>query len=254
MRLKARVAIVTGGASGIGRAICELFAEQGAKVSVADVDDDGGRETVRRVEAAGGAAMFRHADVAREDDVRSVVGDTAAAFGGVDILVNDAAAFVYGTVEEVTDADWQRVMGVNVIGPSYCARHVLPHLKVAGGGSVVNIVSVSAFIAQPGFVPYNVSKAALLQLTRCMAMDLAPFNVRVNCICPGPVHTPAVERRLHDDPEYREQFEAEMAGHSVMRRMGQPREIAYGALFLASDESSYITGESLVMDGGWTIG
>ena len=149
MRLRARVAIVTGGASGIGRAICELFAEQGAKVSVADVDDDGGRETVRRVEAAGGAAMFRHADVAREDDVRSVVGDTAAAFGGVDILVNDAAAFVYGTVEEVTDADWQRVMGVNVIGPSYCARHVLPHLKVAGGGSVVNIVSVSAFIARP---------------------------------------------------------------------------------------------------------
>ena len=254
MRLKDKVAIVTGGASGIGQALCELFAEEGARVSIADIDSEGSQETVRRIEAAGGEAMFTHSDVSREADVENVVRDTVAAYGGVNVLVNDAGAFVFGTVEDVTDADWQRVIGVNVIGASYCVKHVLPQLKVAVGATVVNIASVSSFIAQPAHMPYNVSKGALLQLTRCLAMDLAPFNIRVNCVCPGPVFTPAAERRQQATGEDREKFFAEMADFTLLKRMGQPREIAYGALFLASDESSFVTGEALVMDGGWTIG
>ena len=174
MRLRHKVAIVTGGASGIGRAICELFAEEGARVLVADIDEGGGRETVRRIAAGDGEATFSRTDISREAEVETMVESAVAAYETVDILVNDAAAFVFGKIEDVTDADWQRVLGVNVIGTSYCVKHVIPLMKANGGGSIVNVASVSSFIAQPAFVPYNASKGALLQLTRCLAMDLAP--------------------------------------------------------------------------------
>ena len=252
MRLRDKVAIVTGGASGIGRAICELFAEEGARVVVADIDDEGGEETLRRIKSAKGEGVFVRTDVSREADVEGLVQAAMEAYSTINILVNDAAAFVFGTVEEVTDADWQRVMGVNVIGAAYCVKHVLPAMKDAGGGSIVNIASVSSFIAQPAFVPYNASKGALLQLTRCLAMDLAPYNIRVNCICPGSVLTSATERHLRFIGADRDDFLNEAASASFLKRVGEPREIAYGTLFLASDESSFVTGVPLVMDGGLT--
>ena len=252
MRLNDKVTIVTGGASGIGQGICELFAEEGALVMVADIDVDGGEETVRRIESAGGQASFTRTDVSREAEVEAMVQATVSAYGGVHVLVNDAAAFVFGKVEDVTDADWQRVFGVNVIGPSYCVKHVLPSMKAAGGGSIVNIASISSLIAQPGFIPYNASKGALLQVTRCLALDLAPHNIRVNCICPGSVRTPATERHIQFDGVDRETFLRAAADQNFQKRLGEPREIAYGALFLASDESSFVTGTPLVMDGGQT--
>ena len=250
MRLEGKVAIVTGGASGIGRAICELFAEEGANVAIADIDVNGGQETLRRIKDAGGEATFLKTDVSVESEFEELVQATVRAFGTVDILVNDAAAFVFGRVEEVTDDDWARVMGVNVIGASYGVKHVLPVMKKAGGGSIVNVASVSAFIAQPAFVPYNASKGALLQLTRCLALDLAPHNIRVNCVCPGAVQTQASEQHrqfLKSDPE---EFRQEAAGASFQKRVGKPKEIAYGVLFLASDEASFVTGTPLIMDGG----
>ena len=250
MRLDGKVAIVTGGAAGIGRAICELFASEGAKVVVADIDTDGGQETVNLVTDTGGAATFVATDVSNESQVESLVEASVAAYGDVNVLVNDAAAFVFGTVEQVTDADWQRVLGVNVLGPAYTVRHVLPHMRRAGGGSIVNIASVSSFRAQPAFVPYNASKGALLQLTRCLALDLAPDNIRVNCVCPGAILTQATELHRQFTGEGREQFLADAANSNFMKRHGQPMEIAYGALFLASDESSFMTGQPLVLDGG----
>jgi NAD(P)-dependent dehydrogenase (short-subunit alcohol dehydrogenase family) len=252
MRLENKVAIVTGGASGIGRAICELFAEEGARVAVADVDAQGGQETVRNIRAARGEAFFVRTDVSREAEVEKMVQATVSAYGTVNVLVNDAAVFVFGLVENVTDADWQRVLGVNVLGPAYCVKHVLPAMKAAGGGAIVNIASVSSLIAQPAFVPYNTSKGALLQLTRCLAMDLAPYNIRVNCICPGAILTPATERHRQFIKADRDKFLQEAANYSFLKRLGQPREIAYGALFLASDESSFVTGAPLVIDGGMT--
>ena len=150
MRLDGKAAIVTGGAAGIGRAICELFASEGARVVVADIDTDGGEATVDLVRTAGGTATFVATDVSRESEVESLVQASVAAYGGVNVLVNDAAAFVFGTIEQVTDADWQRVLSVNVLGPSYTVKHVLPHMRNAGGGSIVNIASVSSFLAQPG--------------------------------------------------------------------------------------------------------
>ena len=252
MRLEGKTAIVTGGASGIGRAICELFAEEGARLTIADIDVEGGEQTLASVRAAGGVAQFVATDVSKEVDVQAMVQAAVDAYGAVNILVNDAAAFVFGEVQDVSDADWARVFGVNVIGQAYCVKHALPHMQAAGGGAIVNLASVSGFIAQPGFIPYNASKGAVLQLTRCLAMDLAPHNIRVNAVCPGSVLTPATERHrqfVGADPE---EFLAEAGASNFMKRVADPREIAYGALFLASDEASFVTGTPLVMDGGLT--
>ena len=252
MRLEGKNAIVTGGASGIGRAICELFAEEGARLTIADIDVDGGEQTLVNVRAAGGTAQFVATDVSKEGDVAAMVQAAVDAYGAVNILVNDAAAFVFGEVQDVSDADWARVFGVNVIGQAYCVKHVLPHMKAAGGGAIVNLASVSGFIAQPGFIPYNASKGAVMQLTRCLALDLAPHNIRVNCVCPGSVLTPATERHRRFVGADREEFLAEAGAGNFMKRVASPREIAYGALFLASDEASFVTGTPLVMDGGLT--
>ncbi len=252
MRLENKVAVVTGGAAGIGRAICELFVEEGARVVVADIDVGGGEETVRRIRDSQGESLFVRTDVSKEGDVQAMVEAAKTAYGTADVLVNDAAAFVFGEVQNITDADWQRVFGVNVIGQAYCVKHVLPVMKEAGGGAIVNIASVSGFIAQPAFVPYNASKGAVMQLTRCLALDLAPYNIRVNCVCPGSVLTQATELHRQFVGEDRETFLAEAANSNFMKRNADPRETAYGALFLASDEASFVTGTPLVMDGGGT--
>ena len=252
MRLDGKVAVVTGGSAGIGRAICELFASEGAKVVVADIDTGGGRETVDLVRAAGGTATFVATDVSKEREVESLVEASIEAYGGVNVLVNDAAAFVFGRVEDVTDDQWKRVLSVNVLGPAYAAKHVLPSMRSAGGGSIVNIASVSSLVAAPAFVPYNTSKGALLQLTRCLALDLAADNIRVNCVCPGAILTQATELHREFTGEDREKFLAGAADSNFLKRHGTPKEIAYGALFLASDESSFMTGQPLIIDGGAT--
>ena len=252
MRLQDKNAIITGGASGIGRAICELFAEEGARLTIADIDTAGGERTLASVRAAGGEAQFVATDVSKEAEVAAMAQAAVDAYGSVNILVNDAAAFVFGEIEDITDADWQRVFGVNVIGQAYCVKHALPHMKAAGGGSIVNLASVSGFIAQPAFIPYNASKGAVMQLTRCLALDLAPYNIRVNCVCPGSVLTPATERHRRFMGADRDEFLAEAGASNFMKRVADPREIAYGALFLASDEASFVTGTPLVMDGGLT--
>jgi NAD(P)-dependent dehydrogenase (short-subunit alcohol dehydrogenase family) len=252
--LEGKNAIVTGSGNGIGRAIAMRFAAEGAKVTVAEIEEDTGQATVDLITQAGGTAIYSRTDTTDSVSVKAAVAATNAAHGEVDVLVNNAAAFVFGKVEDVTEADWAKVFGVNVIGYANCVREVLPSMRKQNGGAIVNIASVSSFIAQPEFIPYNASKGAVAQLTRCLAMDLAIDNIRVNAVCPGSIRTRATDRHIAElglDPE--ESYE-DFGNTSPMKRMGKPSEIASGALFLASGEASFMTGAQIVIDGGATIG
>jgi NAD(P)-dependent dehydrogenase (short-subunit alcohol dehydrogenase family) len=253
MKLESRAAIVTGAGAGIGKAIAERFAREGAKVMIAEIDEEAGESCAENIRRNGGEAVFTPADTSSAASAREMVARAIDCFGGVDILVNNAAAFVYGKVEEVTPEDWARVFGVNVIGYANTVREVLPTFRAAGGGVVVNMASVSSFIAQPAFVAYNASKGAVAQLTRCLAMDLAPDNVRVNAICPGAIRTQATDQHIASLGMDRQEAYRELGDACLMKRMGRPEEIAGAAVFLASDDASYITGAHLVVDGGATI-
>ena len=250
MRLKNKVAIVTGGGSGIGRATCQLFAEQGAHVVVADINQQGGKETVALLPK--GKAVFIKADVSQEDQVKRLIKGAVKAFGKLDILVNNAAAFVFGRVEDTTVEDWRRVLGTNVIGPALCVKHAVPEFKKAGGGAIVTIGSISSFIAQADYVPYNTSKSALINMTRCLAMDLAPFNIRANVVCPGVIRTPTLVRIIEERKMTPEDIPRDWGNDHLLKRLGEPCEIANAVLFLASDEASFVTGTHLMVDGGYT--
>ena len=254
MRFEDKTVIVTGGGTGIGEAICHRFAGEGANVVIAELEVDNGKSTATDINANGGTATFCETDTSNSDSVRSMVACAVDEFGTVDILVNNAATFVFGKVEEVTDADWARVFGVNVIGYANCVREMLPTFRKSGGGTVVNIASVSSFIAQPEFIPYNTSKGAVSQLTRCLAMDLAPDNIRVNAVCPGSIKTRATDLHIDSLGLDREQSYIDFGQDALMKRMGEPKEIASVVAFLASDDASYMTGSHVIVDGGLSIG
>ena len=193
-RLHGKVAVITGAGAGIGRATAELFAEEGAAVVIAERDDSTGREAAERIKQAGGRALFVQTDVADESSCERMAAEAVAAFGAIHILVNNAAIFILRGID-ATPEEWRQMLDVNVMGPALVAKHVVPAIRKAGGGAIVNLASISSFIAQPNFVTYNTTKAAILGMTRCMAMDLAPDNIRVNDVCPGVVWTQIVERQ-----------------------------------------------------------
>lgn len=250
-RLKDKVAIVTGGAAGIGEATAVLFAEEGAKVVVADLDKAAGDKTVEQIQKAGGDAIFVKTDVSDEKAARRVCDEAVKRFGKLNILVNNAATFILKGIEADVE-DWERSLRVNVIGSSLMSRYAVEKIKMSSGGAIVNLSSISAFVAQPLFVTYSATKAALLQMTRNMAMDLAPFNIRVNCVCPGTILTRATSDHMKRVGKTLKQFLAEEGPAHLLNRIGQPREVAYAILFLASDEASFITGTHLMVDGGYT--
>ena len=245
-RVHDKVAVVTGGATGIGEATAELFAEEGARVAIVD-RDPAGATVANRIENA----RFYRADIASEDDVRDAMERAETDLGGIDILVNNAAVFVLKGLD-ATREDWRQSLDVNIIGTSLCTRYAAESMKKRGGGAIVNLSSISAFIAQPEFLTYSATKAALVNMTRCMALDLARDGIRVNCVCPGTIRTAATDRHMEQTGETEEEFLAENAPMHLLNRVGTPREVAYAILFLASDEASFITATSLMVDGGYT--
>ncbi len=253
MRMKHKVAVITGAGCGRGRSIAQLFAKDWAKVVVAEKDVTTGGQTAADILGCGGTALFHRTDTSDVESVKRMVAAAVHEYGNINVLVNNAAAFVFGKIEDVTQADWDKVFGVNVIGYANCVRECFPTMQTSGGGAIVNIASVSSFIAQPGFIPYNASKGAVSQLTRCLAMDLAPYGIRVNGICPGAIKTSGTDQHIEAAGLEPEQAMRDFGSDAMLKRMGNPIEVAYGALFLASDEASFVTGAHLVIDGGATI-
>ncbi len=252
-RLNGKVAVVTGGADGIGRATCDVFSREGAAVVIADVNVEQGQALARAIASRGGRALFVETDVADEAAVARMVAQAVKAFAKIDILVKNAAVFVLRGIDATVE-EWRKILDVNVIGVSLVSKHVVPQIRKAGGGAIVNLGSISSFIAQPQFVTYNATKAAIATMTRCMALDLAPDKIRVNAVCPGTVWTQIVERITREKGMDRKAADAdpELGGASMLKRIAEPEEIARAILFLASDDASYVTGAHLMVDGGYT--
>lgn len=251
--LTGRVAIITGGASGIGRATAGLFACEGAQVVVADVDRAHGTEVVQGIVSAGGRAIFEPADVALAADCERVVRRARTEFGALHVVVNAAGIIRRATVLELDEPDWDRVMAVNVKSIFLLSKHALPLLAESGGGSIVNIASGWGLAGGLRAAAYCASKGAVVLLTKAMAIDHGPEKIRVNCVCPGDTETRMLRDEARQLGEREEQFLAD-AARRPLGRVGTPAEIARAILFLASDAASFVTGAALVVDGGGLAG
>ena len=249
-RLAGKVAFVTGGARGIGRAIVEKFAEEGALVTFVDLDETAGREVVRS--AGADVVEFRCADVTAEGDVRHAIEAVAAARGTVDVLVNNAGVNAYFDATEMTEAEWDRVFAVDLKGAWLCAKHALRAMKRAGRGSIVNIASIHATLTMAGMFPYAAAKSGIVGLTRSLALDYAPMGIRVNAVLPGWTRTRLVEEWFAMQPDPVE-AERHVLDVHPLRRIATPAEIANLVAFVASDEASAITGAALAADCGLGI-
>jgi len=246
-RVDGKVAIVTGGAVGMGESHCLLLAREGAKVVVTDIDGAGGAATAHQIRDDGGDAIFVQHDVASEDQWQNVIDEAVATYGKVDILVNNAGIVVFKPNDETSVEEWDRIMDVNSTGVFLGCKLIVPAMQKAGGGSIVNISSIYGIIGAPNAAAYQASKGAVRMLTKSCAVDYAEYNIRVNSIHPGVVMTPLLAS-VTNDPETLKQ----LLGTTIANRTADPIELAYPMLLLASDESSYMTGAELVVDGGYT--
>jgi NAD(P)-dependent dehydrogenase (short-subunit alcohol dehydrogenase family) len=252
MKLNDRVAVITGSASGIGRATALEFAKEGARVIVADIDLPGARETVEQIESAEGWALPIETDVSSPDSVQELVEQVIQSFGKVDILINNAAIQVNKTVEETTFEEWNQEIGVNLGGVFLCSKLFLPHLR-RSKGCIVNMASVNGFFVEPSCAGYCATKGGIIALTKAMAIDHGKDGVRVNCICPGYINAGLAWGYFEAQPNPAESRKAAGQLHAL-GRIGQPEEVARIAVFLASDDASFMTGSAVVVSGGFGIG
>ncbi|HZR82217.1 MAG TPA: SDR family oxidoreductase [Candidatus Binatia bacterium] len=249
-RLAGKVAIVTGAAKGQGEGVARTFAEEGACVALLDVLDDAGRRVAEEIGAAGGEARFWHCDVSSEAEVRAAIDGAASAWGGIDVLYNNAAVCAFfRKIADLSADDWDRTLAINLRGPFLCAKHALPHIVKRGGGAIVNVSSHGAFQASPiGCADYGVAKGGLITLTYYLASEYGADGVRANCIAPGPVPTD-LNRLFLDDPNARKMTEAMIP----LGRVGEIADVARAAVFLASDDAKWISGAVLRVDGGIVV-
>jgi len=251
-RMEAKAVIVTGGALGIGRATCELLAREGANVAVVDLLDEEGRELASKIGRAGGTARYWRADVARESDVQRVFREIGEAFGRIDVLVNNAGiSGANKPTHELSEEEWDRVQAVNVKGVFFCTKHAVPWMLQAGGGSIVNLSSIYGLVGAPDSPPYHASKGAVRLMSKTDALLYAKQGIRVNSVHPGFIWTPMVEKYLRTQGDVAQLRRGLDALHPL-GRIGEPEDVAYGILYLACDESKFVTGSELVIDGGYT--
>ena len=248
VRLKDKVAIVTGAGTGIGAATAELFAREGAKVLIADYDSNSARTVAERI---GPQAAAVQTDVRKDADIKAMVDACLKAFGRVDILVNNAGRGALGTVVTTAEEEWDDIMAVNLKGVFLCSKHVVPVMKASGGGNIVNVASTAAVAGIPDRAAYVASKGGVAALTRSMALDHAADNIRVNAVAPGVTWSNYYDRMLTQVPDP-VAFKKGLQDRAPMGRVGQPIEIATAILWLASDESGFATGSMLTIDGGYT--
>lgn len=250
MRLEGKVALITGGARGQGAAEAKLFAKEGAKVVIADILDEEGEKLEAEVAELGGECFYTHLDVSDSENWEKTVETAVTRFGKIDILVNNAGIAVWGTNDDTTEEIWDTVMDVNAKGVFLGTKHVIPEMKKSGGGSIINISSISGLVGQPTIQPvYNASKGAVRIFTKSTAVQYGSYGIRANSIHPGATDTDMISHRIQG-----EQNKNRIKNTVPLQRVAKPIEIAYGALFLASDESSYMTGSEMVIDGGVTAG
>ena len=249
MEFEGKVAVITGAGMGMGKAIAIAFAEEGASIVVVDVNIDTGQETVKTIQNKGGRAIFIQADVSNASDAQQIAVDTISSFERIDVLVNNAGIQHYGSVIETTEEEWDQVLGVNLKSIFLCSKYCIPEIQKQGSGSVINIASVQGIASQKRVCPYSASKGGAISLTRNMAIDFAADNIRVNCVCPGSIDTPLL-RAAAELTGNSQQAIQEWADAHVLKRVGQPEEVAQVVLFLASNKASFITGAAYVVDGG----
>jgi 2-keto-3-deoxy-L-fuconate dehydrogenase len=252
-RLDGKVALVTGAGSGIGEQIARLFARQGAAVVIGDVDEAGGTRVAEAIAQAGMRARYRHLDVSDAASAEAAVRACVEGFGGLHVLVNNAGIGYVGDALETDEREYEKLMAVNVRGVFLCSKAALAHMVEHGGGVIINMASVAGQVGVSRRFAYGASKGAVIAMTKSMAVDFVKRGIRVNCICPGTIHTPFVDGYLDRFHSHnREETLAGLHARQPMGRMGRPEEIAYAALYLAADEASFATGAEMVVDGGLT--
>ena len=252
-RLQGKVAVVTGGAVGIGAACVRRMADEGARVAVLDIHDEPGRALAGELVGPDGRVRYLHADVASEVQVAAALDQVVTAFGRIDVLVNNAG--ISGPdkpTHELTEAEWDRVQAVNVKGVFFCTKHALLHMRGRGGGSIINLSSIYGLVGAPDVPPYHASKGAVRLMSKTDALLYAREGIRVNSIHPGFIWTPMVEGFLAGHPGDRQAQRQEVGALHPLGHMGEPDDIAWGVVYLASDESKFVTGSELVIDGGYT--
>lgn len=246
MKLKGKVAFITGFGSGLGQAIAVMFAREGAVVAGTSKTAAKGLETVAQIEEIGGQALFRAGDVANATEMKALLDETVTRYGGLDIVVNSAGVRTNGSITEITEVDWDRTLETNLKGAFLVSRLAIPQMIKRGGGVILHIAARSGMLGQGGRAAYCASKGGMVTLTEAMAMDHARDGIRVNCICPGPTRTPMVDTST---PEKLARYKTRVP----IGRIGEPEDIAYAALYLASDEASMVTAAILPVDGGMRL-
>jgi NAD(P)-dependent dehydrogenase (short-subunit alcohol dehydrogenase family) len=253
-RFTGKVAIVTGGGSGIGKATAQLLAREGGQVAIADVNRPAATEVADEVNRAGGNAAAVPCDISQEGEVQNLVAVTQETFGQINVLVNCAARFLMRGGKNAEAKDWHEVFSTNVTGTALCCRYAAERMRQTGDGAIVIVSSISGIIADPDYATYSASKAALLMLARSLAIDFGEWNVRVNAVSPGAVDTPALRKRLKEENLTDAQFHAIISDRQCLKMLIQPEDVARTILFLVSDDARAITGANLVVDAGFISG